>query len=124
MAEKRKWKGIQLNEVRVQGEVVSDPVFNGEYAFMDLETVVTQQDQNGQFVDIPQIIPLMVEPGSPNIRVVREYIRAGRKLHVDGQFKSWDAGGQKNFAVKVNRIKLGDKPYEPNPEAAVPMPPS
>lgn len=123
MPQKKKWRGIQINEVQLQGEITQDPVFSGEYAFMDLETTVTQRDANGQFVDLEQIVPLMVEPGSPNLRVVRDYIKAGRKLHIQGQFKSWMAGGQKNIAVVVTRIKLGDKPYEPNTEGAVPMPP-
>lgn len=124
MSEKKKWSGIQLNEVHVQGEVVSDPQFSGEYAFIDLETVIIHRDANGQYVELPQIVPLMVEPGSPNLRVVREFIKAGRKLHIDGQFKSWDAGGQKNFAVVVNRIKLGSKHYEQASEGDIPLPPA
>jgi hypothetical protein len=118
-----KWRGIQINEVSLQGEVVTDPVFNGDFAFMDLETVVTQRDANGQYVEIPQIIPLMVEAGSPNVRVVKEYVKAGRKLHVNGQYKSWNTQGQLHVVVSVSRIKLGDKPFESFTEKSMPLPP-
>ena len=123
MSDKKKWRGIQHNEVTHQGEIVNDPVFNGEYAFMNLESFLTQRDQNGQYTDVDQIVPLMVEPGSPQLRVVRDFIKAGRKLHVNGQFKSWVAEGVTHTVVVVGRIKLGDKPYEPSSEGAVPLPP-
>lgn len=123
MSEKKKWRGIQLNEVVVQGEIIANPVFSGDFAFMDIETTLTQRDANGQYVEVQQIIPLMVEAGSPQVRVVREYVREGRRLHVRGQFKSWEAQGQKHIAISVSNIKLGSKPFEPAQEGAVPLPP-
>lgn len=123
MPEKKEWRGIQLNNVEIQGEIIEDPAFSGEYAFMKLRTIVTQRDPNGQYVELDQIVPLMVEPGSPLLNVVQKFIKTGRKLHASGQFKSWEAAGATQYSITVSRIVLGDKPYEASPEGAVPMPP-
>lgn len=121
MAEKKEWRGIQLNKAEFQGTIIEDPVFNGEYAFLKLRTIIVQRDANGQVVELDQIIPLMVEPG-PLVNVVRNFVKAGRKLHADCQYRSWDHGAQ--HALVASRIILGDKPYEASAEAGVPLPPS
>jgi hypothetical protein len=119
----KKWKGIQQNEVTLQGEVIAAPVFNAGYAFMTLRTNLTQRDANGQIVDLDQDIPLMVEPGNL-VPVVEKHVMAGRKILVNGQYKSWEVQGNVSHAIVVGRMKLGDKPFEPkNDEANVPLPP-
>jgi hypothetical protein len=124
MPEKKKWKGIQDNEVRIQGEVPEDPVLNGDYAFFKVETVAKTTDANGQIVDLPQIVPIMVEPG-PKVDVVRNHIRAQRQLLIKGHYKSWEAGGAMQHAIVADVIKLGHSPFpgEQNNEANIPLPP-
>lgn len=113
MSEKKAWKGILTNHAQFQGEIIADPVFNGEYAFMTLRTSVVQRDANSQIVEVDQDIPLMVEPGSPNLKVVQNFVKAGRKLLAWCQYKSWDGGNQgPQHAFVVGRLVLGDKPYE------------
>lgn len=108
---KRKWKGIEINFAQFQGEIISEPIFNGDFAFLTLRTKHTERDANGQWVDIPQDIPLMVEPAGP-MNTVRNYIKARRKLVAWCYYKSWktDQGMQHQFVV--TRFNLGDKPYE------------
>ena len=122
MAEK-KWKGITNNFALFQGEIVADPVFNGDYAFMTLRTIVVQRDANGQIVEVDQDIPLMIEPGSPNLKVVRDYVKAQRKLQAWCHYKSWESGGAPQHAFVVRKLDLGDKPYEgPPAESTPPLP--
>jgi hypothetical protein len=122
MAEKKVWRGIQSNFSLFQGEIVSDPVFNGDYAFLNLRTVVVQHDTNGQFTELDQDIPLMVEPGGP-INVAKNHIKAGRKLQAWCHYKSWEAQGNKHHAFVVRKFDLGDKPYDGPSVGSVPLPP-
>jgi hypothetical protein len=124
MTEKKTWKGIQVNHFQVQGEIIADPIFNGDYAFMTIRTMIVQRDANGQIVELDQDIPLMVEPGSPNFKVVQSFVKTGRKLMAWCQYKSWDGGesGQQHAFV-VRKLDLGDKPYEgPPAESTPPLP--
>lgn len=128
MAEKKTWKGIQDNEVRIQGEVPEEPVISntagGDYAFIKIETIAKTTDQNGQIVDLPQIVPIMVEPG-PKVDVVKKFVRARRQLLIKGHYKSWEAGGATQHAIVADVIKLGHSPFpdENKNEAHVPLPP-
>lgn len=123
MSDKKTWRGIQINKSEFQGEIIEDPIINGEYAFLKLRTIAVQRDANNQFVELDQIVPLMVEPGNL-VNVVQKFVKTGRKLHVDCQYKSWEAGGAQHHAMVVSRLLLGDKPYEADVEGAVPLPPS
>lgn len=111
MAEKKVWRGIQSNFALFQGEIIADPIFNGDYAFLTLRTVITQRDANGQFVEVDQDIPLMVEPNGPT-NVAQNFIRAGRKLQAWCYYKSWKVQNNLQHAFVVRRFDLGDKPYE------------
>ncbi len=107
----KKWRGIQINSAQFQGEIIEDPQFNGDYAFLTLRTVIIQQDANGQITDVDQTVPLMVEPGGP-VRVVRDFIKAGRKLCAWGHYKTWETEQGLQHAFVVRKFELGDKPYE------------
>lgn len=122
MAENKTWKGIRVNSCQFQGEITSDPTFNGDYAFLNLKTVIIQRDANGQIVEVDQDIPLMVEPGGPT-NVVKNHIKAGRKLMAWCHYKSWNAQDALQHAFVVRKFDLGDKPYEgPPAESTPPLP--
>lgn len=109
----KKWTGIRTNMSIFQGEIVSDPVFSDNFGFLTLRTKVVQRDQNGQFVEIDQDVPLMIEPESQSTRVVKDYVRAGRKLQAWCFYKSWDHAGVLQHAFVVTKLDLGEKPFEP-----------
>lgn len=111
MAEKKEWKGIEINAAEFQGKIVADPIFNGDYAFLTLRTKYTHRDDNGQWTDIAQDIPLMVEPNGP-INTVRNHIKANRKLMAWCYYKSWDTDQGPQHQFVAIRFSLGDKPYE------------
>ncbi len=111
MAKKKSWRGVQVNHCQFQGEITEEPTFNGDYAFLKLKTVVVQRDTNGQFVEIDQEIPLMVEPGGP-INVVKNHIKASRLLLAWCHYKSWQNQGALQHGFVVRKFDLGDKPYE------------
>lgn len=119
---KRKWKGIEINFSQFQGEVVDDPIFNGDFAFLTLRTKLTERDVNGQWTSMPQDIPLMVEPSGP-VNTVRNHIKAERKLMAWCYYKTWttDQGLQHQFVV--TRFDLGDKPYEGEQKSSDKLPP-
>jgi hypothetical protein len=112
MAGKKVWRGIQNNFALFQGEVVSDPIFYNDYAFLTLRTIVVQRDTNGQIVEVDQDIPLAAEPGSPNIKVLREYVKAGRRLQVWCHYRSWELDGEMRHAFIIRKIDLGEKSFE------------
>ena len=119
---KKTWTGIQVNFAIFQGEVTANPVFNGDYAFLTLRTKAVQRDPNGQYVEIEQDIPLMVEPGRL-VDVVKKHIASTRKLMAWCHYKSWVAQGSTHHAFVVQKFDLGDKPYEsPQTAGAPPLP--
>jgi hypothetical protein len=123
MPDKRAWRGIQSNFALFQGEIVSNPIFVNDYGFVTLRTVVVQRDTNGQLVEVDQDIPLMTEPGSPNLKVLRDYVKVGRKLQAWCHYKSWEIDGSTQHAFVVRKIDLGDKPYENHSNGTPPQTP-
>ena len=124
MTEKKKWLGIRQNDCTFQGEVVEDPqiVQNeaGDFVFMTLRTLVINRSPNGQIVEDQQDIPLMVEPGSSAHRAAKDFVMAGRKLLVSGQYKSWKNQAVLEHKFTINRLQLGSKPYVPQDNVAAP----
>ena len=120
--EKKVWKGIQVNHCQFQGEIVEDPQFNGDYAFLTLRTTILQRDTNSQIVEMEQDIPLMVEPGNV-VKVVKDYIKAKRKLMAWCHYKTWQTDQGLQHAFVVRKFDLGDKPYDgPIVNATPPLP--
>jgi hypothetical protein len=111
MEAKKTFRGIQDNDCRFEGKVVGDPVANGDYMFLTLQTTFTHKDANNQFTDMDVEIPLMVEPGGP-VNVVRDHIKAERHLLVKCQYRAWEANGINQHAFVVKQLKLGHKPYD------------
>lgn len=109
MAEKT-WRGIQVNFNIFQGEIIEDPTIVGEHIFLTLRTVYLARDNNGQFVEMDQNVPLLVEPEGPT-NVARNYIKKGRKLVAWCHYKSWNTDQGLQHAFVAKRFDLGDKPY-------------
>lgn len=120
MAEKKEWRGIQTNLCIFQGPIEGNPVQSGEYWFMTLLTTVSAKDANGQFVELEQKIPLMVEPDGP--QNVMAHIQDKRQLQATCTFKSWldNAIGAVHYAFSVKHIDLGHKPYDGPKKDSVP----
>ena len=112
MAGSKPFRGIEFNECRFLGTVVADPVAQEGFTFLTLRTSHRQPDANGQWVDVDQDVPLMIEPGSRLHNTVSQYVATGRQLHVKCHYKSWDAGGVLQHAMVVDSMDLGTKPYE------------
>lgn len=114
MSEKKLFVGITLNECIFQGRVVDEPQFvpNGdnEYVFVNIATYVREPDANGQWVDNEIIIPLLIMEAS-KVKVIKDYVEVGRQIKVNAHYKNWDNNGQEGHALIVNKIQLGDKPY-------------
>jgi hypothetical protein len=121
--EKKEWKGITLNKCEFQGKITEDPVQSGDYIFMNLETDWVQRDKTGTFTEFPQSVPLMVEPFSSAKSAVERFVKAGRRVHVETFYKTWEVNGQVNYAFSVVRIRLGSKPFESNGSSGSPTPP-
>lgn len=124
MTQKKKWVGICQNDCKFQGEIVGDPQVvpgdKGDFIFLTLRTIILNRSENGQIVECPQEIPLMVEPNSPAHRVAKEFIQDERKILAAGEYKTWktETGLEHKFAI--SRIILGDKPYVPQDGSGAP----
>lgn len=108
----KEWRGIQTNLCIFQGPIEGDPVQSGEYWFMTLLTKTTTKDANGQYVELEQKIPLMVEPDGP--QGVMSHIKDKRQLQATCAWKTWigDGDANANYAFAVKHIDLGHKPYD------------
>lgn len=115
MAEaKKEWIGIRVNFNIFQGKILNDPQESGGYYFMTLRSQYTSKDANGNFKEVEQDIPIMVEPDGPATNVVKNgYIKAGRKLMAWCHYMTWtDDNGVLQHMFVSRRFDLGDKPYE------------
>lgn len=111
----KKWKGIQVNEVRLMGTLPDDPQFiqtadNSEWAFFNLRTIVLDTAANGQFNEVDVDVPIVASMPD-KVRVVRQYIKAGRELYITGYYKNWQANGVQQHAIFATGIKLGRSPF-------------
>ena len=65
------------------------------------------QQVNGQFVDLEQIIPLVVMDSSLVQRLVEPYIKSGKQLLVHAYYQTWDDGGTEKHGFITEKIILG-----------------
>jgi len=119
--------GLTNNEGSFVGRVKGDPSIvqagNGEIAFMNLAVVNLEMGANGQWAEVEQLVPLMVQ--DPNkVDVVKKYVKDGKQLLVKTYYKSWEVNGAKNHAHVVTVLKLGSNPYKPqNQQGGAGVPP-
>lgn len=130
MAEnQREWIGITLNDCMFQGIVTGDPQIvdgqNGECAFINLRTIVSELAANGQWVETPILVPLVIMDGR-KVEVIKKYVKDRRQLNVNAYYKTWkDGQGQLKHGLVVTKMKLGSKgrPEEQNTgQGAPPLP--
>ena len=120
----KKWRGIQVNEVRLMGTLPNDPQYipaanNSEWAYFALRTIFLEQGANGQFSEADVDIPVIVS--TPNmIKVVKEHIKAGRELYVSGYYKNWNSNDVQQHAIFATNIKLGRSPFTPQNAPSLP----
>lgn len=97
---------------RVRGEPQFVPGGNGEVAFINLATTIVESGANGQWTEMEQIVPLMVQ--DPNkVNVVKKYVKDGKQLLVKTYYKSWEVNGVVNHANVVTTLKLGSDLFKP-----------
>ena len=113
----REFMGITQNECTFQGKVAGDPVIQSDnYAFMQLKTQVSEPDPNGQWVDVPIMVPVFTTD-TKKVDVIRKYVQDGRTLLLTTYYKPWVAAdGQAQHAFVIKRLTLGAKKYEPKPQ--------
>lgn len=104
---------------RVRGEPQFVPSGNGEVAFLNLAVTVLESGANGQWAEVEQLVPLMVQdPNKAN--VVKRYVKDGKQLLVKTYYKSWEVDGVMNHAHVVTTLKLGSDPYKPQADGHLP----
>lgn len=126
MAETRQWKELSLNLCLFWGRVMEDPQIvvsgDGEAAWIRLETNVRELAANGQWVDSQQVVPLLVTD-QQKVKVVKQYVKAGRELSVRCFYKAWEHQGQILHGLTVMQLELGRTPYKPKDEKPETFPP-
>jgi len=105
---------------RVRGEPQFVPSGNGEVVFLNLAVTVLESGANGQWAEVEQLVPLMVQDQN-KVSVVKRFVKDGKQLLVKTYYKSWEANGVANHAHVVTILKLGSDPYKPQDgEASLP----
>jgi len=119
---KKEYLGIVRNRCEIQGPVADDPTFfgveGGEGAIVRVKTTVSEIDANGQRVDSINIVPIYVLDEAKT-RVVKNYIKAGKRISVDGYCKVWPDGSS---GIVANFIQLGSGPPRQAEQAAPALP--
>lgn len=98
-----KMMGLSVNRWSGLGRVVGNPVINGEWASMQLKTIVPEL-RNGAWEDLECMVPLLTNDPK-KVNTIQQYIQAERQLYVEGYVNTWEGG----FGVIITNIKLGAK---------------
>lgn len=101
--------GLSVNRWSGLGRVTGDPVINGEWASMQLKTIVPEL-RNGEWVDLECMVPLLTND-QRKLNTIQQFIQDERQLYVEGYVNTWEGG----FGVIITNIKLGSKTmYDPD----------
>lgn len=104
----------ELNECLIGGTVIEDPQIVGEgnnqWAFVKLMTSFGQQNADGSYSDVEQIVPIVAD-ASRHVNTVKNYIKKGKALVVQGYYRSWVAGGQQQHGFFVRKFVFAKANY-------------
>ncbi len=108
--------GLTKNLCLFTGRAVGDPQFvpsgKGEVAFINLKTYVREPQANGQWVDVEQVVPLMVTDQN-KVEVIKKYVKDGKQLQIEAYYKAWEVDGALQHALAVKNVELGANKYIP-----------
>jgi len=109
--------GLTLNEGVYIGRVINNPEIQGEWARLQLMTLVPEKTNDG-WSEQECIVP-MITNNPRTIQTLQQYVQAERQLMVKGYVKSWtNAAGALESAIFITTVKLGSKTiYVPNDQA-------
>jgi len=115
---KKEYLGITENRCDFQGPVAEDPtlfdVEGGEGSYLKIKTVVPEFAANSQRTESMHIVPVYVLDPVKTEKVVKPYIKAGKRIKVGAYYKVWPDG---NAGLVATFIRLGSGPYVPKGEA-------
>ena len=104
----------ELNECLIGGTVFEDPQIVGEganaWAFIKLMTSFGQQNPDGSYSDVEQIVPIVADV-QRHVTTASKYIKKGKALVVSGYYRSWNAGGQMHHGFFVRKFVFAKANY-------------
>lgn len=115
--ESKPWMGLSKNLGNFIGRVESVAYFDlpsgeGQGAFITLRTRFRQQQANGQWADVEQVVPLYVMNSNKVESTIKKYVSEGRQIEVDSHYATW-GNNNEDHGFMVTNIQLGDSPYQP-----------
>lgn len=120
---KKEYLGITENRCDFQGPVAEDPTFfeveGGEGAFFRVKTIVPEFAANSQRIENVYVVPIYVLDPVKTNKVVKPYIKAGKRVKVGAYYKIWPDG---NAGLVATFIRLGSGPYTPKESSTPPLP--
>lgn len=100
--------GMAMQDLLFIGRVEGEPVIQDGYAFITLRTYRRAPDANGQWTDVPQDVPVIVDDPGKIENLIAKYVNAGRTLVIKAEYQTW--GNQnENHGFFAKMIKLGPK---------------
>jgi len=103
-----------LNECLLGGTIIEDPQIvgaaNNRWAFLKLMTSFGQQNADGSYSDVEQIVPIVADV-ERHVNTAEKYIKKGKALVVSGYYRSWEAGGQMQHGFFVRKFIFAKANY-------------
>ena len=103
-----------LNECLIGGTVIEDPQIvgdpNNQWAFLKLMTSFGQQNPDGSYSDVEQIVPIVADVAR-HVNTAKNYIKKGKALVVSGYYRSWMANGQPQHGFFVRKFIFAKANY-------------
>ena len=117
---KKEYLGITENRCDFQGPVVEDPSFfdweGDEGALLKIKTIVPEFADNNQRIENIYIVPIYVLAPA-KVRIVKSYVKAGKKIKVGAYCKVWEDG---TIGLVLTYMQLGGTLYKQPKEPVVP----
>lgn len=121
---KKEYLGITENRCDFQGPVAEDPSFfeveGGEGCLLKIKTIVPEFAANNQRIEHIYTIPVYVLDPVKTGKVVKPYVKAGKRVKVGAYYKVWPDG---STGLVATFIRLGSGPYtRPESDNVPPLP--
>jgi hypothetical protein len=120
---KKEYLGITENRCDFQGPVAEDPVFfdveDGEGALLKIKTIVPEFAANNQRIENVYTVPIYVLDPVKTGKVVKPYIKSGKRIKVGAYYKIWPDG---SAGLVATYIRLGSGPYTQKETFVPPLP--
>lgn len=94
---------------------------DGAWAFFKLSTVIGIRNPDGSYNDVDQICQIVADIPH-HVNTIKNWVKAGKALAVNGYYRTWEAQGQTHHGFFVSRLTFAKANRGGDANGAPPLP--